>query len=276
MHLVEKRLSVVILLGFLAWPRPGAAQDSSNSPRQYQFTVDTIYSLAWYQVNPHISVLWATTCPQDPHWRPGESRNTGWDLRGLPTPKVGMALIHDSVIPWYERDAARPVCTPNAVFGNVTADDTLTWRGLRGTIQVDPTKLVSGLPHRDRTALRDIFQPHKWRYIKFVIDSISDITPADTIRGLLYGRWFFRDVELPTASPFTAWHEAPGLRVRARLNMAPLELHEVYGVSIVNIRLGLMRGVWERIHYGVDVILRPSANPASASSGEEGRGSREK
>jgi hypothetical protein len=264
MHSVEKPLGAVVVALLLSAPAAAIAQNGSASSRQFQFSVDTLYSLAWYQVNPHISVLWATTCPQDPHWRPGESRNTGWDLRGLPTPKVGMALINDSVIPWYERDAARPICTPHAVFGDVSADDTLTWHGLHGTIRVDPTKLVSGLPLRDRTALRDIFQPHRWPYITFVIDSVSNVTPADTVRGLLYGRWFFRDVELPTASPFTAWHETPGLRVRARLSMAPLDLHEVYGVSIVNIRLGLMRGVWERIHYGVDVILKPA--PAGSTS----------
>lgn len=264
---------VVLAVSLAALAGPAAAQNGAIAAAEmdhaetaagsFRFTVDSLYSLAWYQVNPHTSLLWATTCPQDPHWRPGDSRNTGWDLKGLPTPKVGMALINDSVIPLYERQAARPVCTPNAVMGNVTADDTLTWHGLHGTIRVDPTKLVSGLPLRDRTAIRDIFQTWKWPYITFVIDSISPVAPADTLRGKLYGRWFFRDVELPTAAPFTAWRETPGLRVRARLDMAPADLVEVYGVSIVNMRLGLSHGVWSRIHYGVDVILRPASETAA-------------
>src|SRR6185503_11814292 len=133
-------------------PTPSASSDGS-----FRLTVDSLTSLAWYQVDPHTSLLWATTCPDDPHWRPGDSRHSGWDTRGMPTPKTGAARVSESVIPLYQRDVARPVCE-NAVSGEIVADDTVTWRGLHGTIKIDPTKLESGLDLRDRTAVRTIFQ----------------------------------------------------------------------------------------------------------------------
>lgn len=141
--------------------------------------------------------------------------------------------------------------------GTITADDTVSWQGLHGTIEVDPTKLRSGLPMRDQTAIRDIFQTWKWPHIRFDIDSLGDVTRGDTLRGNIYGKFFLRDVEWPMAAPFVAWRESPGLRVMARLNLNPVDLVEVYGVSIQNMRLALMPGVWQKIHFGVDVVLKP-------------------
>ena len=54
---------------------------------------------------------------------------------------------------------------------------------------------------------------------------------------------------------FTAWHEQGGLRVVTRLDMIPTDLVDVYSVPIVNIRLGMMPGIWQMIHFGVDVVL---------------------
>src|SRR5262245_48298126 len=73
-------------------------------PGQFALAVDSTTSLAWYQVDPHTSLLWATTCPEDPHWRPGDSRHSGWDTRGMPTPKSGVARVKEQNIPLYARD----------------------------------------------------------------------------------------------------------------------------------------------------------------------------
>jgi hypothetical protein len=231
---------------------------AAPAPAKAQFTllVDSSTSLAWYQIDPHTSLLWATTCPEDPHWRPGDSRHSGWDTRGMPTPKSGTARVNESVIPLYARDVARPVCK-NAVSGTITADDTLTWHGLQGLIKIDPTQLESGLDLRDRTAVKTIFMPWKWPFIRFQIDSLGDVTGTDTLKGNIYGTFFFRDVEKPDKAPFKAWREALGLRVTARLEMLPVDLVEAYGVGLENMRLALMPGVWRRIYFGVDAILKP-------------------
>ncbi|MBI4419462.1 MAG: YceI family protein [Gemmatimonadetes bacterium] len=233
-----------------------SAQAQSEAGPAFRFGIVRDASLAWYQVNPHTSLLWATTCPEDPYWRPGESRNTGWDTRGLPPPKYGSALVYDSVIPLYRRRGARAVCV-DAVRGGVTAADTVTWRELRGTITIDPTQLVSGLPLRDKAAQSQVFGSDRWPTIRFEIDSLGDTTPGDTLQGNIYGRFFFRDVEAPSVAAFSAWREPLGLRVTARLDMIPQDLVDVYGVSIHNIRLGLTSGVWQMIHFGVDAILKP-------------------
>lgn len=211
-------------------------------------------SLAWYQVNPHSQVLWATTCPDDPFWRPGEGRGGNWNLRGLPPPKKGMALTLDTIIPLYRRRAARPFCT-DAVIADITVDDTLTWRGVRGTVSVRLDSLTSGLDLRDQTARRVVFNTTVYREIRFDIDSLGNIQPGDTLRAGIHGTFKFRDVERPSVGTIEAWREPAGLRVLAKLEMVPVDLVDVYGVSIHDIRLGLTSGVWHRIHFGVDAVL---------------------
>jgi len=118
-------------------------------------------------------------------------------------------------------------------------------------------KLVSGLPQRDKAADEQVFGTDRWHTIKFEIDSLGNAVPGDTLRGNIYGRFFFRSVEAPTVARFWAWHEPAGLRVLTRLDMIPTDLVDVYDVSIHNIRLGLTHGVWRMIHFGVDAVLKP-------------------
>ncbi|MSR06378.1 MAG: hypothetical protein EXR93_04805 [Gemmatimonadetes bacterium] len=230
---------------------PVAAQ---TEPGTFSYTVNEPYSLAWYQINPHTSVLWATTCPGDPFWRPGESRSSAGGTRGLAPPRSGTANVKDSVIPLYRRPAARPYCA-NAVHGSISAEDTVTWRGLKGTISIEPDSLFSGLALRDRTASREIFNTYMWHTISFTIDSLTQIVPGDTMRAVAYGVFHFRDVQAPTTALIQVWREPPGLRVTSRLDMIPVDLVEAYGVSIHPVRLGIQSGGWSMIHFGVDMIL---------------------
>jgi len=39
---------------------------------QTRWVIDRKTSLAWWQMDPHYEHLWATTCPADPSWQPGE------------------------------------------------------------------------------------------------------------------------------------------------------------------------------------------------------------
>src|SRR5437879_2832266 len=47
---------------------------------QTRWTVDSRSSLAWWQMSPNLNHLWATTCPEEPSWRPGENRSGGWHI----------------------------------------------------------------------------------------------------------------------------------------------------------------------------------------------------
>ncbi len=251
---LRQGIAFAVALALGPGARHAAAQAASGP---YSYTVDEPYSLAWYQINPHTSLLWATTCPGDPFWRPGESRNSGWDTRGLATPKVGAAAVSDTTVPLYRRPAARAFCS-RAVHGTITALDTLTWRGLKGTISIDPDSLMSGLAARDRTARREIFNTWKWPRVAYTIDSLGSVEPGDTLRAKAYGTFKFRDVQAPMIAEIMAWHEPPGLRVMSRMGMVPVDLVEAYGVSIHPVRLGMQSGGWRRIYFGVDVILTPS------------------
>ena len=222
-----------------------------------RFTIDRDASLSWYQVNPHTSLLWGTTCPSDPFWRAGDSRGEPGGTRGLALPKTGSAMVAEKVIPLWQRPRASAVCR-RAVRGEFTAADTVNWRGVKGTIWIKPDSLYSGLWARDRTANRDIFGIYNWPEIKFVVDSLADLVPGDTVRGNAYGSFFFRNVETPTVAALSMWRDPLGLRVMTRVSMVPTDLVEVYGVSIHGIRLGLSSGNWQLIWFGVDAILNPS------------------
>src|SRR5262245_38115182 len=224
---------------------------TAQSDGAIRWVVDEPFSLAWYQVNPHTSLLWATTCSGDPFWRPGESRNSGWDTRGLAAPKSGYALVLDTVIPLYRRPAARPFCR-KAVKGEVFVADTVSWKGVHGAITVYPDSLESGLAARDRTARQDVFGTWTWPSITFKIGSLVNVVPGDTMKADGVGTFHFRNVEVPLVAKILAWREPPGLRVTGRLEMVPTDLVEAYGVSIHGIRLGLQSGGWRMIHFGVD------------------------
>ncbi len=230
---------------------------ASAQASDVRFTIDRDASLSWYQVNPHTSLLWATTCPSDPFWRAGDSRGEAGGTRGMPLPRVGSAMMSEKVIPLWQRPRASAVCR-NAVRGEFTAADTVKWRGVTGTIWIRPDSLYSGLWARDRTANADIFGIARWPEIKFVVDSLADIVLGDTVRGHAYGTFFFRNVETPTVALLSMWRDPLGLRVMARVGIVPTDLVEVYGVSIHGIRLGLSSGNWQMIWFGVDAILNPS------------------
>lgn len=242
-------VTLLLLLGHT----PATAQSSPP----VRFVIDRDASLAWYQANPHTNMLWATSCPGDPFWRPGESRNAGWDTHGLPAPTTGAANVLDTVIPLYRRARARPLC-PRAVRGEIFAEDTITWRGVHGQVTVFPDSMVSGLPLRDQMARRVVFASGIYPEIRFIIDSLIDVQPGDTLRANAVGTFALRNVTRPMAAKVRAWREPIGLRVIARLDMLPHDLVEVYEVSSRQVMLGVGSGVWRMLHFGVDAVLKPA------------------
>ena len=69
-------------------------------------------SLAWWQVDPHFGHLWATTCPEDPSWQPGEGRSPQYYIDYLRRPEIKESGGKDRRIPLYPRKRIRHVCKP--------------------------------------------------------------------------------------------------------------------------------------------------------------------
>src|SRR5918999_1536093 len=90
---------------------------AAGAQAQTRWTVDPKLSLAWWQVSPHLNHLWATTCPEEGSWRPGEGRSGGWAInRDLRTPysggTTGDQAVADTInIPLYPRGKVETVCT---------------------------------------------------------------------------------------------------------------------------------------------------------------------
>ena len=109
----------------------GSALAQAQGPGRW--TVDAKWSLAWWQVDPHLNHLWATTCPAEPSWQPGEGRSTGWSVRTGPDIKTySFAAVSDTIhVPLYPRRTARPICK-EAVQGHLVVSDSVTGRGASG------------------------------------------------------------------------------------------------------------------------------------------------
>jgi YceI-like domain len=248
--------TAAILLAFtvsVVVARPTAAQSVT-------LTIDRQLSLAWWQINPHLNHLWATTCPGDPSWRPGEGTSIA-QARSILTrvhARRGYSAILDTIVPLYPRRAARPVCS-DAVSGQLVADDTVTWRGVRGWIVIRVDALETGLKMRDDFARRNIFQVSKYPEIKFRIDSLTAAQPGDTIRARAVGVLEVRGVQEPLSIPIKGWYEAGGLRVTGHADVPARNITQKYNVSRWAIGLGVGTAIWETLHMGVDVVLKPGA-----------------
>jgi polyisoprenoid-binding protein YceI len=225
---------------------------------QTRWTIDAKSSLAWWQVNPHLNHLWATTCPEEPSWRPGEGRSAGWVIgQALRPPKHGYAGVNDTtIVPLYPRYEALPVCT-EAVQGQVLVADTVRWRGVRGEVRVRGDELVTGEERRDTYSRQAVLETTRYPEIRFTIDSLVGVTRhADTVRGTAVGVLTLRDVSKPMTAGVQAWPEAGGVRVVAKLRIPATELTEEWGLSKFALGLGVTTRIWYDLFMGVDVVLR--------------------
>ncbi|MSR07697.1 MAG: hypothetical protein EXR93_11620 [Gemmatimonadetes bacterium] len=239
----------------------------AQAQQPVRLTIDSKSSLAWWQVNPHMEHLWATTCAQDPSWRPGEGASSGWATDFL---SKGMAtghsskLVDSSSIPLYPRRRVRPLCN-EAVSGDVTID-TLNWSTARGTVTVKADQLTTGTDMRDNYAKKSILTTSNYPDIKFTIDSLGPMTKkvsvkGDTLRGDVFGTFELRGVKHPMKASARTTHEAGGLRVRAKFMMGTRDMVEVYNMSKVSLGLGVVQSIWEELWMGVDVLLKVPGTP---------------
>jgi hypothetical protein len=185
-----------------------------------KFTIDPKSSIAWWQVNPHLNHLWATTCPEEPSWLPGEGRSagTGWSVDAtdikLPPEFGEQDTIH---IPLFPRYRVRAVCT-EAVHGEIVTPDSTTWKGAHGKVAVDAGALITGEKLRDGFARGAVLEADKYPQIILTIDSVINVTKGgrDTVHATAVGTLFLHGVNSPLSVAVVSWHDAGGIRVRGR------------------------------------------------------------
>jgi hypothetical protein len=253
LHRLLPRTLAGLLLGLLTLVASAQAQ---------RWTVDVKISLAWWQVSPHLNHLWATSCPEEPTWRPGEGRSGGWNIDPeIRTKSVtGYQNVGDTVhVPLYPRPAIdlQVRCT-EAVHGWAILADTVNWRTVKGEISVDPNTLLTGHDQRDAFMKRSILQTNRFREVRFTLDSVVSVTrKADTLRGTGIGTFTLREVSQPMTAELIAWPEVGGLRVLSKIRIPARQLVPVYGVSQFSLGLGVGTKIWQDLFAGVDMVLRP-------------------
>ena len=248
---LRRRTLAVALLGSLS--------AVAAAPAQTRWTVDSKSSLAWWQMSPHLNHLWATTCPGDPSWLPGEGRGAGWAAASAPT-KTREAAIEDTVnVPLHPRVTARPIC-PVAVRGELVVPDTVHWKGVRGAIMVQGDALITGLELRDVVMQRTL-ETTRYPEIRFTLDSLVGVTrQADTLRGTAVGVVLLHGHEKPARAAFQAWPVAGGKRVLAKIRVPAASLVNEFGMSRMALDLGVGTAIWKDLFMGVDLVARPEAH----------------
>lgn len=253
----------------MLWRTPAAAllcllAAPPGTPAQTRWNVVPKASLAWWQMSPNLNHLWATTCPQEPSWRPGEGRSAGWSISGgVSTSGYGYAAVPDTInVPLYPRWQARPLCT-EAVRGQIVVADTVWGRGVRGEVVVRVEALVTGSEERDAFTRRAILQTSRHPEMRFTIDSVVGVTNhADTLRATAVGVFTIREVATPMTAAVTAWPQRGGLRVLGKFRIPAQAMVTEFGLSKYALGLGIGVRIWQDLFMGVDLLLRAERAPA--------------
>lgn len=220
-----------------------------------RFTIEPATSLAWWQIDPNYGHLWATTCPDDPSWQPGEARSSNSKVN-LATRKATIASHHsDSRVPIYPRGDVSPVCR-RAVSGTITVADASQWRDVRGEVRVLGDSLMTGLDLRDKFARKSVLETHKYREIKFTIDSLTNVQAGDTITAVAVGTFELHGRTSELTAPVKAWRENGALRVITIFSFPAPELTRAYSMSKMALGMGVTLGRWKTVHVGIDVMLQ--------------------
>lgn len=226
--------------------------------QRQHLAVEPEVSLAWWQIDPHYEHLWATTCPADPSWQPGEGRDPGLYTDYMTRPQTVASARSDTRIPLFPRYRVRPLCR-QAVRGEVMVEDSATLRGVRGRITVVADSLFTGLAMRDVYGRKAILETPRFPEIAFRIDSLVDVRRGDTLRATAVGGFELHGVTRPMRAPLEAWHDPAGFRVRAQFSVPAADLTDEFRMSKWALGMGVVLKRWKMVHMGVDVVLRPRA-----------------
>ena len=219
-----------------------------------RYSAEPRASLAWWQIDPHFGHLWATTCPGDPTWQPGEGRSPQYYVDYIRRHDVKESGGRDARIPLYPRKRIRYVCRP-AVAAVVELSDTTALKLAGAQISVMADSLVTGLDMRDAYARRQVLQTHQYPAIRFTVDSLTQVVPGDTMKAVAVGTFELRGVRQPMTSPIKVWREPDGIRVQSHFKIPAQDLVNVYEMSRLALGMGVRMGQWEYLHLGVDMLL---------------------
>ena len=246
LHRLLGRTLAAALVGLL----PAAAH------AQTRWTVDPKTSLAWWQMSPNLNHLWATTCPGEPSWRPGEGRSSGWYINPkLKMPHTGYANVDDTIhVPVFPRKTVDTECV-EAVRGEVVVADTSHWRGVLGTIVVRGDALVTGEAMRD-VMMHQVMQTMAYPEIQFAMDSLVGVTrQADTLFGRAVGILALSGQKVPTTAVVKAFPDAGGMRVLAKWHVPATDLHHLTP-KLNYLGLGINTKLWHTFFMGADLVFR--------------------
>ena len=260
---VERAAAVAWCLRLRRSALVGALFLAPAAQAQTRWKVDAASSLAWWQVNPNLNHLWATTCPGEPSWRPGEGRSSGWSINVRDrNNNFGNDLdsLGSNRVPLYPRHRVRHLCV-EAVRGDVAAD-TIHWRSARGTIAVRSDALVTGEAMRDNIMHRVLGPAPE---ILFRLDSAIDmVRHGDTLTGSAVGVLTVRGIDRPITAMVKAFPDSGNLRVLAKWRLPAKDL-EVLTPNITLMSLGVATGIWKDLYMGVDLVLRPAGLTPTSS-----------
>jgi YceI-like domain len=222
---------------------------------QVRWTVDAKTSLVWWQMSPHLNHLWATSCPEDRSWRPGENRSPGWHISPrLRLPETGFANVDDTVnVPLFPRDEVEAVCS-EAVEGEVLLPDTVTWRGAHAEVSVLSNALISGEAMRD-LLMHQILESSRFPRIRFTLDSIVGMRrKEDGYVGNVIGTLTVRDVAEPITASVKVFPDAGGMRVLAKWRV-PSDTLKGWIPKLKTYSLGANTNLWHDFFMGADLVF---------------------
>lgn len=225
------------------------------SAQNTRYSAEQRASLAWWQVDPHFGHLWATTCPADPTWQPGEGRSPQYYIDYMRRHDMKESGGRDTRIPLYPRKRVRYVCKP-AVAAVVELRDTADLSSLASAqVSVIADSLFTGLDMRDAYAKRKVLETKNYPAIRFSVDSLTALVPGDTLKATAVGTFEARGVRTPMTSPIKAWREGGGIRVQSHFTIPAKDLIDVYNVSALALGMGVRMMEWHALHMGVDMLL---------------------
>ena len=251
----------ILLLGCLtlAW--------STASHAQSRWTVDSKSSFAWWQMSPHLGHLWATTCPGDSSWRPGEGRSSGWYVNPkLKIPSTGLAGVDDTVhVPLWPRTRVYQNCV-EAVRGEVVAPDTVHWRGTLGTVLVKGEYFVTGESMRD-LLMHQVMQTSQFPDIAFSLDSLIDLhRQGDTLAGKAVGVLDFRGQKYPVVAVVKSFPNGNAMRVTGKWRIPARDLKD-WAPKLHHLGLGVNTNIWHDFFMGFDIVFRQAPMTESGNKG---------
>ena len=238
---------LVAMAAIFMWQQPAAAQ-----PRTY--TIDNTRSLVWWQIDPHIGHLWASSCPADPSWQPGEGHSAGYYINYATRPEIRTTHEAEKRIPLFPRRTVRPNCR-RAVSGSFQTSATLTTG--TGKISVLPDSIETGADARNIFANKYVYGTSNHPTIDFTVDSLTSVVlTGDTVTAIAVGNFHFRGVVKPTRVQLKGVKDASGMRVRGMFAMPASELESRYNVSSTALGMGVGLKLWNTLFMGFDLIFK--------------------